>query len=162
MVITLLSVFTTFTGCSFFGSSEEDKKLENDIALAKMLYEYASENQQLLEEVGEDIYFYMYEAMYYDRYNGNVDYAFDCAVSNNERNLEKIKTNSIGIALKHKNLQDSKFKKEVNEVKSAYDDLYDLVMKSQVHFDDYYSELDLRGKALIRALNNLALAIFEE
>ncbi len=122
-------------------------------------YDKVVESQQCLDIVADDIYSYWYDAIYEDKYNGDINKAILYAQLDNSENLAKIEANESEIQSLYKEVRDSDFSVEVKAVMSAYSDYYEFVVNVSGSFKTYSANKETLKKELASALKNLALEI---
>lgn len=125
----------------------------------KAFYDKVVESQQCLDIVADDIYSYWYDAIYEDKYSGDINKAILYAQLDNSENLAKIEANESEIQSLYKEVRDSDFSVEVKAVMSAYSDYYEFVVNVSGSFKTYSANKETLKKELASALKNLALEI---
>ena len=135
-----------------FGACGKEKKVQT-------FYEKVVESQQCLNIVADDIYSYWYDAIYKDKYNGDINTAILYAQLDNSENLAKIETNESEIQSLYKEVRDSDFSVEVKAVMSAYSDYYEFVVNVSGSFKSYSADKEILKKELASAWKDLSLEI---
>lgn len=153
--IRIFSVFVTAICCVslfLFGACGKEGDIQS-------FYNKVIESQQCLDIVADDIYSYWYDAIYEDKYGGDINKAILYAQLENSENLDKIKANESEIQSLYKEVRDSDFSLEVKAVMSAYTDYYEFVVNVSGSFKSYSADKETLKKALASALKDLALEI---
>ena len=122
-------------------------------------YEIVSESKYLLDIVADDIYTYWYDCIYDDQYRGDIDYALECAISDNEENIEEIIQNDANIQSLYSQIKDGRLKAEVKAVMQAYNDYYTLVVEVSGSFNSYSAAKETYKKELASALKDLSFEL---
>lgn len=135
-----------------FGACGKEKKVQ-------AFYDKVAESQQCLDIVADDIYSYWYDAIYEDKYNGDINKAILYAQLDNSENLAKIEANESEIQSLYKEVRDSDFSVEVKAVMSAYSNYYEFVVNVSGSFKSYSADKETLKKELASALKDLALEI---
>ena len=135
-----------------FSAGGKEKKVQ-------AFYDKVVESQQCLDIVADDIYSYWYDAIYKDKYNGDINTAILYAQLDNSENLAKIEANESEIQSLYKEVRDSDFSIEVKAVMSAYSDYYEFVVNVSGSFKTYSADKETLKKELASALKDLALEI---
>ena len=158
-----ISIFSLSLVCSCGGGGGNKSGTENGSSAGNenviAFYEKVSQSQQYLDSLADDIYSYWYDAVYKDKYNGNIDLAIAFAFDNNSENVSKINENEKAIQSLYKEVRNSELSTEVKAVMSAYSDYYELVVNVSGSFKSYSENLEKYKKALASALKKLALEI---
>ena len=135
-----------------FSACGKEKKVQ-------AFYNKVVESQQCLDIVADDIYSYWYDAIYEDKYNGDINKAILYAQLDNSENLAKIEANDSEIQSLYKEVRDSDFSTEIKAVMSAYSDYYEFVVNVSGSFKSYSADKETLKKELASALKDLALEI---
>ena len=120
-------------------------------------YDAVVESQECLDEVGDTIYDYWYNAIYKNSYSGNINLAIAYAKVDCKTSLDFIETNDAVISTLYKTVRDSDLKDEVKEVMNAYSEYYEFVVNVSGSFNSYSKDKEVLKKALATALKNLSL-----
>lgn len=147
MLVGILLVSCLFVGC---GTANNKANIEE-------FYETVTASQNCLDEVADDIYSYWYDAIYEDKYGGNINLAIAKAQADNEINLNSIEQYDITIKDLYKKIRDSELKDQIKEVMTAYSDYYEFVVNVSGSFKSYSASKETLKKELASALKNLAL-----
>ena len=157
VVVALLSVvFLTVGGAC---TTSTGTGTGNETAKVQEFYELVLKTQECLDEVADDIYTYWYDAIYKDKYSGNINLAILAARVDNEVNLNLIETNDATINTLYKEVRDSSLSNEIKDVMSAYSDYYEFVVNVSGSFNSYSAGKEDMKKALASALKRLSLEI---
>ncbi len=148
-VALLLPVFL-FAAC---GSTEADGDK------VKQFYDAVVASQEKLDTVADDIYNCWYDAIYNDKYRGDINVAIAYAEDENSENLAFIETNEQTIQSLYKEVRDSEFSSEVKNVMSAYSSYYEFVVNVSGSFNSYSSSMETLKKELANALKRLSLEL---
>ena len=122
-------------------------------------YDTVVESQTRLDEIGDDIYSYWYDAIYKDKYYGSIDIAIATALSDNSENVNFVKENETKIQSLYKQVRDSDLKVEIKAVMSAYTEYYEFVMNVSGSFNSYSANKENYKKALATALKDLSMEL---
>ena len=122
-------------------------------------YDAVVESQTCLDEIGDDIYSYWYDAVYKDKYYGSIDVAIASALSDNSDSVDFVKENETKIQSLYKEVRDSELKGEIKAVMSAYSEYYEFVMNVSGSFKSYSASKETYKKALATALKNLSMEL---
>ncbi len=132
-------------------------------ALTSASYEdfhYAvSQSKIYLDELGDDIYDYWYDAIYNDTHNGDIDEAILAAQTDNLEGLYFLEENEEEIHVLYKSLKDSDLAYEVDEVMVAYSNYYEFVVNVSGSFETYSASYQPLKNQLASALKKFSLAI---
>ena len=140
-----------------FGACEGGEN--GNVDKVQAFYDKVVESQQCLDSVADDIYSYWYDAIYKDKYNGDINTAILYAQLDNSENLAKIEENESEIQSLYKEVRDSDFSTEIKAVMSAYSDYYEFVVNVSGSFKSYSADKETLKKELASALKDLALEI---
>ncbi len=152
VLLCFLTVFTV-SGCTITSKTdEENKSVEN-------FYYTVYESKELLDIVADDYYSYWYDAIYNDKYNGDIDIALDTAEIANEENINRIIENDKIIYSAYKEVKDSNNSDLIKEVLRTYSDYYEFVIGISGSFNTYSAQKEPKKKALASALKNLSYEI---
>ena len=122
-------------------------------------YSKVSESQKCLDIVADDIYTCWYDAIYKDKYFGDINMAIANAQSTNSTNLDKIEANESEIQALYKKVRDSKYSDQVKDVMSAYSDYYEFVVNVSGSFNTFSAQKETLKKKLASALKDLSLEL---
>ena len=131
--------------------------ISNNTAKIEEFYDIVVKTQECLDQVADDIYSYWYDAIYKDKYLGNINYAISSAMSDNEVNLNLIESNDAVINSLYKEVRDSELSSEIKDVMSAYSDYYEFVVNVSGSFNSYSAKLEELKKELASSLKRLSL-----
>lgn len=140
-----------FAGCGS-AKQNESKKLQE-------FYTTVKQSQEYLDIVADDIYTYWYDAIYKDKYGGNVSLAVYYAQTDNEENIAAIEANEPKIQTLYKEVRDGDFSVQIKAVMSAYTDYYEFVVNVSGSFNSYKESIEKLKKELASSLKDLALEI---
>lgn len=157
VLMTILTLFSLmlFTSCG--GKSE--KKEDNSLEKITTFYETVVDSQKRMDTVADDIYSYWYDAIYKDKYYGNINLAIAYAQDDNKENLAKIEENEPIIQSLYKEVRETNLSVEIKAVMSAYSDYYEFVVNVSGSFNSYSASKETLKKELASALKDLALEI---
>lgn len=143
------------------GTSSQTEKVETSSQTEKVgnFYGLVVQSQECLDKVADDIYAYWYDAIYGNKYGGNISLAVYWAKQDNEENLTTIEANEVSIQAVYKEIKNSEFSEQIKAVMSAYSDYYELVVNVSGSFSTYSANKETLKKELASALKNLALEI---
>lgn len=123
----------------------------------------------LMEDIGNDVYSYWWDAIWKDKYGGSIDLAVAYALSNNQSDIDTIESDYIKIQGYYNELShvpDGIHYSEMQEVKEAaeelfdmYEEFYDVVLSPSGSLTDYKSEfqrIDTEGADLIDEFSFMA------
>ena len=122
-------------------------------------YEAVVESQSRLDTVADAIYSNWYDAIYKNKYSGDIDRAIAYALSDNSEEIDFIKSNEPTIQSLYKKARDSKFEDEVKDVMSAYSDYYEFVINVTGSFNTYSAGKETHKKELANALKYLSMEL---
>lgn len=131
----------------------------NNTVDIRKFYDKVVESQACLDEVADDIYSYWYDAIYKDKYSGNINTAIYMARINNSDNLSTIELNEPEMQSLYKKVRDSKLSSEIKSVMTAYSDYYEFVVNVSGSFNSYSASKETLKKELSSALKELSLEI---
>lgn len=154
IAVMLCVPYVSFGAC---GKGVGDSKTDNDKSDIQSFYDKVVESQPCLDALADDIYSYWYDAIYNNKYSGNINIAIASALSDNSENLAVVKANDNTIKSLYKVVKSSDFSAEVKAVMSSYSDYYELVVNVSGSFNSYSAEKETLKKALASALKNLQL-----
>lgn len=154
VMFTVMLLFTVwfFAGCKDTETNDESSKITQ-------FYDAVKESQTKLDTVADDIYSCWYDAIYKDKYSGNINIAILTAQVNNSENLEFIESNEATIQSLYKELRNSTYSSEVKDVMSAYSSYYEFVVNVSGSFNSYSSSKETLKKDLANALKRLSLEL---
>lgn len=138
------------TACNL-GSNATQKEAE--------FYALVDSTQDIIDIVADDIYQHWYDCIYKDKYRESIDYAIAVALSDNEENINVIKSNTAKIKNLYKTVRDGKLSEEVKAVMQAYNDYYALVIEISGSFESYSEKMETCKKALSSSLSNLSFEL---
>lgn len=151
-ILFLIVCVTAFsTACGNNSNVKEDNPTE--------FYDTVKESADLLEIVADEIYSYWYDAIYNEKYSGNINLAIAYAQADNSENIEKIKSNDKKIKDLYAKAKDCDCSDEVKEVMHAYNDFYSFVIDVSGSFNSYSAGNETKKKALSTALKNLSFEL---
>lgn len=153
ILISILSITVLVFGGACVGEES------NDTVKIQEFYDTVVKTQECLDQVADDIYSYWYDAIYKDKYLGNINYAIAAAMDDNEVNLDLIKTNDSLINDLYKEVRDTDLSNEIKEVMSAYSDYYEFVVNVSGSFNSFSAKKEDFKKELASALKRLSLEI---
>ena len=145
----------SFAILSACGGSKEDKMADKITAF----YDSVVASQKCLDETADDIYSYWYDAIYKDKYLGNINYAIAAALDDNKTNLETIEANEPIIQSLYKEVRNSELEDEIKDVMSAYSDYYEFVVNVSGSFNSFSASKETLKKKLASSLKALQLEI---
>lgn len=148
IIYTLFTLTVLIAMCIFAGCANEDSKLNR-------FYEAVTESQTKLDTVADDIYSCWYDAIYNEKYSGDINTAIATAQVINSENIDFIELNEATIQSLYKDLRDSKYSTEVKDVMSAYSNYYEFVINVSGSFNSYSSSKEPLKKDLANALKRL-------
>ncbi len=122
-------------------------------------YDTVVESQSHLDIIADRIYSYWYDAIYNDKYLGDINIAISSALSASSDNVDFVTSNEEKIQALYKEVRDSELKSEIKDVMSAYSDYYELVMNVSGSFNTYSANKETCKKALATALKNLSMEL---
>lgn len=146
--------FFLLTGCDYNENSST-----NDLDKVGEFHTAVVQSQEYLDEIADDIYRYWYDAIYEDKYGGNITLAVYYAKQANAENLEAVETNEANIRELYKEVRDSELSTKIKAVMSAYTDYYEFVVNVSGSFQTYKNGKETYKKALASALKDLALEL---
>lgn len=162
MVLCVCLIIFNFSSCGLIGLgaiglvSCIGEAAQND---EQEFYDLVYESKELLDIVGDDIYNYWYDCIYYDAYLDSIDYAIACAQEDNADNIEKIIENDAKIKEKYKDVKDGDCSDEVKDVMQAYNEYYSFVIEVSGSFNTYSASKETLKKNLATALKNLSFEL---
>ena len=119
-------------------------------------YTLANSTYILLDDVAQDVYDYWRASIYDDEFNGDINYAYSCALEDNEATVDKIYENTEELEILFNKIKNGKLKSEVRAVMEAYNEYYFLVFESTCSFNEYSDQRNPLRQELSRALKNLS------
>jgi len=140
----------------FYACESEEEGKEDKV---QVFYDKVVESQQCLDILADDIYSYWYDAIYKDKYGGDINTAILYAQLDNSKNLEIIEANESEIQSLYKEIRDTDLSVEIKAVMSAYSDYYEFVVNVSGSFNSYSASKETLKKELASALKDLALEI---
>lgn len=151
-----MAVISAFSFMSFAACGDSAKDTQEKITA---FYDTVVESQTCMDELADDIYIYWYDAIYKDKYRGDINLAIAYAQAANSENLEMIEANEPKIQSLYKEVRNSELSVEIKAVMAAYSDYYEFVVNVSGSFNTYSSSKETLKKELATALKNLALEI---
>ncbi len=152
IVTVLLLVVMT---CSFVGCGKK-QKIEKAV---QEFYDAVLESQEKLDTLADAIYDNWYDAIYDDKYRGDINIAIAYAFSDNEATVDEIKANDETIKTLYKLAKESDLSYEVKAVMQAYNEYYEFVVNVSGSFSTFKESKETNKKALATALKNLSYEI---
>ncbi len=152
ILTSLIFVMCCLASFCFGCSNDSDSNIEQ-------YYTTVYKSKELIDVVADDYYSYWYDAIYNDKYSGNINIALAYANIDNEDNIKKIKENDRTISDLYKKVKDTSLSDLIREVMTTYSDYYEFVIEISGSFNSYSSGKETKKKALASALRNLSYEI---
>ncbi len=146
LIVTILSA-SMLTGC------DDDKKKVSEF------YNAVMQSHTLLCEVSDDVHDYWRDAIYNDKYSGDINIAINAALDDNEDKVNLIAAMDPSIRELYKEIKDSDLSEEVKNVMYAYSDLYEFTINVSGSFKLFSESIDTKQNGLANALRNLSLEL---
>lgn len=159
MAISMCLPIFIFAGCGNGETGNTDAGGSSAAAKIGEFYEAVVESQTRMDIVADDIYDYWYDAIYNDKYSGNINLAIAFALDDNSENIDFIKENETKIQSLYKEVRDSELKDEIKAVMTAYSDYYEFVINVSGSFNSYSSNKETYKKELANALKHLSMEL---
>lgn len=131
----------------------------NNIEKVEEFYDLVSESQELLDDVADDIYRNWYDAIYNDKFGGNINTAIARALSANSSNVDKIEELDEEIGKLFKEVKDTEQGDLIKAVMSAYSDYYEFVINVSGSFNSFSENKEDLKKELASALKELSFEL---
>ena len=145
----ILVIVTTLLCCLLVGCMQEgDKSLQK-------FYDKVKESQELIDNYADDIYQCWYEAIYKDKYLGDINVAIAYATLLNEDSITAIEQKDKVISELYSEIKNSESSEEVKSVMIAYSDYYEFVINVSGSFKSFSADKENKKKTLATALRNL-------
>ncbi len=125
----------------------------------EVFYNKLAESGELLDKVGEDIYWNWHDAIYEDAFNSDIDEAIYAAQMDNYDNLERMYMLDGEIIEMFKQLKDGKKQTVVRRAMDAYSDYFECVFDVKGSYNSYSEEFDSCQKAFTNALRELSYEV---
>ena len=119
-------------------------------------YDTVKESQEYLDRIGDSIYSCWYDAIYNDKYYGNINAAIAYAQVTNEDAIDKVEENDSLIKNYFSDAKNSACGDKVKTVMSAYSDYYEFIINVSGSFSSYSKDKETKKKTLASALRELS------
>lgn len=159
-IVSLLLVIVLLV-CAFALSACEADDTQDKMSNEKNFHFLVDSSKFCLDNVAGDIYEYWFDAIFENKYGGDIDEAVNSAYSDNESFVEVIKNNDEVIQKLYNEIKDGELSAEVEAVMQAYNDYYTLVMKVSGTFWSYHNNESSYSIKLMNALSNLSRKLDE-
>lgn len=145
-------------GCGGKAPTEESTE-DPMVAKLQQFYDLVSESRGLLDEIADDIYGNWYDAIYNDKYSGNINLAIAYAFSDHEADVDRVEELDGQIAELFKEVKESDCSSQIKAVMSAYSDYYEFVINVSGSFKSFSADKETLKKELASALKELSFEL---
>ena len=152
VLLTIILIISCLCGACSAKKGDANSKITE-------FYNLVSESKKLLDDIADDYYTYWYEAIYKNKYLGDINIALTIAESANTTKINTVKSNDGLIKTAYQSAKSEKYEAILREVMTTYSDYYEFVINISGSFNSYSSGKETKKKALATALKSLSFEI---
>ena len=150
----VLLLVLLLAGC--FALCACDQQGGEQVSSTQNFYDTVKESQEYLDRIGDAIYSCWYDAIYNDKYSGNINAAIAYARVSNSDAIDKVEENDSLIKDYFSDAKNASCGDKVKTVMSAYSDYYEFIINVSGSFSSYSKDKETKKKALASALRELS------